>query len=371
MAPLDGITVIDFSTLLPGPLATLILAEAGATVLKVERPGRGEDMRAYPPAFGRDSVNFALLNRGKRSIALDLKAPGAVDRLLPLIDTADVLVEQFRPGVMDRLGLGWDILQARNPRLVYCAITGFGQAGPKSQMAAHDLNYMAETGLLALAAGPDGAPVVPPALVADIAGGTYPAVINILLALAERQRTGRGRRLDIAMADNLFTFMYWAMGDGIAGGAWPRPGGARVTGGSARYRIYRTSDGAYIAAAPLEDRFWSVFCDVVGLPEADRDDRPDPEVTARVVARLIGTRSADQWRAAFAGRDCCCNVVASLSQAMADPHFVGRGLFDRGLLDGLGNRMPALKTPVVPEMTGTPAEAGYPALGEANGLLPD
>ena len=139
MAPLDGITVIDFSTLLPGPLATLILAEAGATVLKVERPGTGEDMRAYPPAFGKDSVNFALLNRGKRSIALDLKAPGAVDRLLPLIDRADVLVEQFRPGVMDRLGLGWERLSQRNPKLVYCAITGYGQTGPKAQIAGHDL----------------------------------------------------------------------------------------------------------------------------------------------------------------------------------------------------------------------------------------
>ena len=369
MAPLDGITVIDFSTLLPGPLATLILAEAGATVLKVERPGRGEDMRSYPPAFGKDSVNFALLNRGKRSIALDLKAPGAVERLLPLIDRADVLVEQFRPGVMDRLGLGWDILSARNPRLVYCAITGFGQSGPKAQMAAHDLNYMAETGLLALAAGTDGAPVIPPALVADIAGGTYPAVINILLALAERHRSGRGRRLDVAMADNLFTFMYWAMGDGIAGGAWPRPGGARVTGGSARYRIYRTRDGAYMAAAPLEDRFWSIFCDVVGLSGTDRDDRDDPEATARIVAERIAARTAAEWRTAFAGKDCCCNVVTSLRDAMADPHFVGRGLFERGLLDGLGNRMPALRTPVVPEMTGTPAEAGYPALGEANDLL--
>jgi|JI10StandDraft_1071094.scaffolds.fasta_scaffold46356_5 alpha-methylacyl-CoA racemase len=371
MAPLDGITVIDFSTLLPGPLATLILAEAGATVLKVERPGTGEDMRAYPPAFGKDSVNFALLNRGKRSIALDLKAPGAVDRLLPLIDRADVLVEQFRPGVMDRLGLGWERLSQRNPKLVYCAITGYGQTGPKAQIAGHDLNYMAETGLLALAAGPDGAPVVPPALVADIAGGTYPAVINILLALAERQRSGVGRRLDIAMTDNLFTFMYWAMGDGIAGGKWPRPAGARVTGGSARYRIYRTRDGAYMAAAPLEDRFWTIFCEVVDLPAAARDDRADPEASARAVAERIASRTAAEWQAAFTGRDCCCVVVNTLEQAMADPHFVGRDLFARGLLDGLGGRMPALKTPVVPGMTATPAEAGYPPLGEANGLLAD
>ncbi|MCC7275751.1 MAG: CoA transferase [Alphaproteobacteria bacterium] len=369
MAPLAGITVVDFSTLLPGPLATLILAEAGATVLKIERPGTGEDMRAYPPRFGRDSANFALLNRAKRSIAIDLKAPGAVDRLLPLIDGADVVVEQFRPGVMDRLGLGWERLSARNPRLVYCAITGYGQDGPKAQIAAHDLNYMAETGLLALAAGPDGAPVVPPALVADIAGGTYPAVLNILLALIGRRDTGRGCRLDVAMADNLFTFMYWAMADGLVGGAWPRPGGGKVTGGTPRYRIYRTADGGHVAAAPLEDRFWSVFCTVVGVPEDLRDDARDPEATGRAVAERIGARTAEEWRAAFAGKDCCCNVVATLERAMADPHFVGRGLFERGLLDGLGNRIPALRTAVVPPLTGTPAEAGYPALGEADALL--
>ena len=213
--------------------------------------------------------------------------------------------------------------------------------------------------------------MVPPALVADIAGGTYPAVINILLALAERQRSGVGRRLDIAMTDNLFTFMYWAMGDGIAGGKWPRPAGARVTGGSARYRIYRTRDGAYMAAAPLEDRFWTIFCEVVDLPAAARDDRADPEASARAVAERIASRTAAEWQAAFTGRDCCCVVVNTLEQAMADPHFVGRDLFARGLLDGLGGRMPALKTPVVPGMTATPAEAGYPPLGEANGLLAD
>ncbi|MGE0716052.1 MAG: CaiB/BaiF CoA transferase family protein, partial [Alphaproteobacteria bacterium] len=296
MGPLSDITVVDFSTLLPGPLATLVLAEAGATVLKIERPGTGEDMRAYRPAFGRDSAAFALLNRGKRSIAIDLKAPGAVDRLLPTIDRADVVVEQFRPGVMDRLGLGWERLSARNPGLVYCAITGYGQDGPKAQVAAHDLNYMAETGLLALAAGPDGAPVVPPALVADIAGGTYPAVINILLALAERRRTGRGRKLDVAMADNLFTFMYWAMADGIVGGAWPEPGGGLVTGGTPRYRIYRTRDGRYLAAAPLEDRFWRVFCGVIGLPDALADDARDAAATGRAVAERIAARTAEDWR---------------------------------------------------------------------------
>src|SRR5512134_2665463 len=225
MRPLEGIRVLDFSTLLPGPLATLMLAEAGAEVIKIERPGSGDEMRSYTPRVGPDSVNFALLNRGKRSIAIDLK--NEKEKILPLLREADVLVEQFRPGVMERLGLGFDALKELNPRLVYCAITGYGQHGPRSQVAAHDLNYLAESGLLSL-----GAPVVPPALIADIAGGAYPAVMNILLALRQRERDGRGCKLDISMSDNLFTFLYWALGDGQEGGKWPGSGDALVTGGS-------------------------------------------------------------------------------------------------------------------------------------------
>jgi alpha-methylacyl-CoA racemase len=183
MQPLTGIKVVDFSALLPGPLASLILAEAGAEVVKVERPG-GDDLRGYEPRFGPAGAGFALLNRGKRSIAIDLKANDARARLLPLLRSADVLIEQFRPGVMERLGLGHAALATLNPRLIYCSITGYGESGPKAQVAAHDLNYLAETGLLHLAAGADGAPVVPPALIADIAGGAYPAVLNILLALS-------------------------------------------------------------------------------------------------------------------------------------------------------------------------------------------
>src|ERR1044071_930856 len=193
MRPLEGVRVLDFSTLLPGPLATLMLAAAGAEVIKIERPGRGDEMRSYTPKFGADSVNFALLNRGKRSIAMDLKAPGAVEALKPLVESADVVVEQFRPGVMDRLGLGYEALKKINPKIVYCALTGYGQHGPRADVAAHDLNYVAESGMLSLAKGEAGSPTMPAALVADIAGGTYPAVINILLALRERDQRGGHR----------------------------------------------------------------------------------------------------------------------------------------------------------------------------------
>jgi alpha-methylacyl-CoA racemase len=368
MQPLEGIRVLDFSTLLPGPLATLLLAEAGAEVIKIERPGRGDEMRSYAPKFGTSSVNFALLNRGKRSIALDLKDKDAVAGLKLLIESADVVVEQFRPGVMDRLGLGYEALNTINPRLIYCAITGYGQSGPRAGVAAHDLNYTAEAGLLALAADADGAPVLPPALIADIGGGTYPAVINILLALRKRDRTGRGCKLDIAMADNLFTFMYWALGNGLAAGEWPTPGGDLVTGGSPRYNIYRTRDGKFVAAAPLESKFWNNFCALIGLAPEFRDDGRDPAASKHAVAQKIAAKTADEWDALFAGEDVCCCIVRSVEDALRDPHFAARGVFGAKLAAG-GKEISALPVPVAPQFRAQGQIAGYPALGEANSFL--
>jgi len=367
--PLAGVCVLDFSTLLPGPLATLLLAEAGAEIIKIERPGAGDEMRSYQPRFGPSSVNFALLNRGKRSVAIDLKAPDALARLRPLIARADVVVEQFRPGVMDRLGLGYEALSEINPRIVYCAITGYGQTGPKAQLAAHDLNYAAESGLLGLGAGADGAPIVPPALIADIAGGSYPAMINILLALRERESSGRGRKLDVAMADNLFTFMYWALGNGLAAGDWPRPGGELVTGGSPRYQIYRTSDGRFLAAAPLEQKFWENFCEAIGLEAEWRDDGSDARGTREAVARRVASRTAEAWSTALAGKDVCCAIVASVEEALADAHFQARGLFAQQLI-AAKRAICALPVPIDPAFRRT-AALGYPALGEDNTLIED
>ena len=366
--PLAGIRVLDFSTLLPGPLATLLLAEAGAEVIKIERPGHGDEMRSYVPKFGADSVNFAMLNRGKRSIAIDLKAPDALEQMRPLLTSADVVVEQFRPGVMDRLGLGYDALKAINPRIIYCAITGWGQTGPKADVAAHDLNYVAESGMLALAAGADGAPVVPSALVADVAGGTYPAVINILLALRERDRTGVGCKLDVAMAENLFAFMYWAIGNGLVAREWPEPAGDLVTGGSPRYNVYRTRDGKYVAAAPLEQKFWESFCELIGLGARYRNDVGNETATKAEVVRIIAAHDARYWQGQFAGKDVCCTIVASIEQALGDPHFAARGVFDRRLTDG-AHSITALPVPIAQQFRGEDRELGYPALGEANPLL--
>jgi alpha-methylacyl-CoA racemase len=344
-APLAGIRVVDFSTLLPGPMCSLLLAQAGAEVIKVERPGRGDEMRSYAPKFGDDSVNFALLNQGKSSVALDLKDPAARDQAIALVRTADVLLEQFRPGVMDRLGLGYEAMRAINPGLVYCAITGWGQTGPLADMAAHDLNYQAETGLLGLTAGADGAPGLPNVLAADIAGGAYPAMMNILLALRARDRDAQGCFIDVSMADNLFTFTYWGLGNGFAAGEWPMPGGDLVTGGTPRYQVYRTQDGRFLAAAPLEQKFWENFLKVLAAPHL-LDDALDPRATREAVAAIIATRTADDWLARFAGVDACVSVVKSLQEAVDTPHFRERGLFEKRIASSRGHEIPALPLPV-------------------------
>jgi alpha-methylacyl-CoA racemase len=366
--PLAGITVLDFSTLLPGPLASLMLAEAGAEVIRIERPNGGDEMRGYEPRFGTDSANFAMLNRGKKSIAIDLKQAGAYDRLRPLLARADVLVEQFRPGVMQRLGLGYERLRGINRGLIYCSITGFGQTGPRAAFAGHDLNYLALSGLLGLARGANGTPSLPFTPVADIAGGSYPAVMNIVLALLARQSSGSGCHLDISMGENVFTLGYWALAQGHANGQWPSAGGELITGGSPRYQVYATADGGYIAAAPLEQRFWENFCRIVGLNEMLADDGADPEATRAAVAGLVGAQATKYWQDRFEGQDVCCSVVRSLADAVQDPHYRSRGLFSAQVTSGPA-RMPALPLPLASQFLDAAADKPSPALGADNDLL--
>jgi len=366
--PLQDIRVLDFSTLLPGPLASLILAEAGAEVIKVERPGAGEDMRGYAPEIGGVGAPFAMLNRGKRAIALDLRAPGAADSLLALAPTVDVVLEQFRPGVMDRLGLGHEAWRRVNPRIIYCAITGYGQDGPRAKEAGHDLNYAARTGLLALTAGADGSPGVPATLAGDIAGGAYPAVMNILLALRRRDRTGEGCFLDIAMAENLFPFQFLGLADGHGAGRWPKPGEGTLTGGSPRYRLYRTADGRYLAVAALEDKFWQAFCAIAEVPEALRDDARDPAATMAAVAKRVAARDAAHWETELAATDTCCTVVSTLDEAVRDPHFTARGVFARQV-EVPGHVLAALPVPVVKALRTPEASAPAPLVGQDNESL--
>jgi alpha-methylacyl-CoA racemase len=345
--PLSGLLVLDFTTLLPGPLATLMLAEAGAEVIKIERPG-GEEMRQHWPPLDDASAAFVLLNRGKQGLVLDLKSDEGRAKLTPLLARADIVVEQFRPGVMARLGLGYAAVRAINPRIVYCSISGYGQNDPRAGEAGHDLNYIGATGVLALNPGANGHATVPPALVADIGGGSFPAVMNILLALRQRDRTGEGCYLDVAMTDAMFTFAWQGLAAGQATGRYPGPGEARTAGGSPRYALYPTRDGALIACAALEQKFWLVFCAAIGLAPALIDDRADPAATRAAIAAIIAGRPAAEWRPILAAADCCATIVASLEQAMHDPHFVERGLFACEAVGSAGTVIAALPLPIAP-----------------------
>ena len=348
--PLAGLRVLDFSTLVPGPLATLILSEAGADVVKVERPDGGDTMRGYEPRAGSDSANFALLNRGKTSVTCDLKEADEITRLVEGIGAFDVLVEQFRPGVMERLGLGYERLAERHPALIYCSISGYGQTGPKVRDVGHDLNYVCEAGLLDQIRT-SGSPVLPHALVADIGGGAYPAVINILLAVLARQQTGAGAHLDIAMAEGVLPFQYWALAQGTAAGRWPVPGGELLTGGSPRYNLYETADGRWIAAAPLEDRFWTNFCAAIRLEPEFADARADPSATIDAVRRLIGARDSAHWQTHLESAECCCSFVRPLRDSWCDPQTTHRRTFERSVDVGReADLLPALPVPVVPAM---------------------
>lgn len=363
--PYSGLKILDFSTLLPGPLATLYLAEMGAEVIKIEKPNGGDTMRSYVPLFGSSGVNFVMLNRGKSSLALDLKSARDRSKLDPLLADADVIVEQFRPGVMARLGLDYDTISKVNPGIIYCSITGYGQTGPLAQVAGHDLNFLAESGILGLSGDAQGNPVLPPVLAADIAGGSYPAVMNIMAAIQSRNVTGKGVHLDIAMTENMFPFVYWALGEGFGAGQWPERNRAVVTGSTPRYDIYATKDGQHVAVAAIEEKFWSNLCDALNLPAEIRDDARAPEETRDFLAKRIASFSAEELRELICGADTCCSVVASLEEAVEHPHFRGRSLFARSVsAQGVG-QMPALPTPIHRSFTRSAETLAAPELGNA------
>jgi alpha-methylacyl-CoA racemase len=347
--PLDGVLVADFTTLLPGPLATLMLAEAGADVVKIERP-EGETTRGIGPFLRGQSAAFAMLNRGKRSLIADLKSDAGKAAATELVTRADVLVEQFRPGVMQRLGFGYEAVRAYNPSIIYCSISGYGQTGPRSRNAGHDINYIGETGLLALSPGPVDRPVVPPALIADIGGGTFPAVINILLALLRRTKSGQGAYIDVAMTDAMFTFAWFSLAALAATGRMPDTNELRHHGVNPRYQLYPTKDGQIVACGALEQHFWLAFCKAIGLSPELVDDLRDPSATRDAVRQRIASQPADYWRPRLAAADCCATIVRSLQEALADPHFIERGLFNRKVEFPGGDPIPALPVPIAPAL---------------------
>ena len=363
---LEGIKVIDFSTLLPGPLASLFLSETGAEVIKIEKPGVGDEIRLSNPQWGEQSVSFSLLNRGKKSLSLDLKDPKNLKILTPILKEADIIIEQFRPGVMKRLGLDYESIKKINQDIIYVSITGYGQYGPKSMVAGHDLNYIGNAGLLSISMGRENDTVVPPALVADIAGGSYPAVINILLALRKRDLNKEGSYIDLSMTENLFPFMFWGLGSGFAHNKWPGNSDGVLSGGSPRYNIYKTSDGSYVAAAPLEDRFWNKFCEAIELPKKFIKMQNDQEKVIKEIRKIIGQKEKNYWLDVFNKADCCCSIVKSIEEAINDNHFKVRKIFENKIINNLGEEIPALPIPVDMQFRKDQKRASAPSLGDIN-----
>ena len=363
---LEGIKVIDFSTLLPGPLASLFLSETGAEVIKIEKPGVGDEIRLSNPQWGEQSVSFSLLNRGKKSLSLDLKDPKNLKILIPILKEADIIIEQFRPGVMKRLGLDYESIKKINQDIIYVSITGYGQYGPKSMVAGHDLNYIGNAGLLSISMGRENDTVVPPALVADIAGGSYPAVINILLALRKRDLNKEGSYIDLSMTENLFPFMFWGLGSGFAHNKWPGNSDGVLSGGSPRYNIYKTSDGSYVAAAPLEDRFWNKFCEAIELPKKFIKMQNDQEKVIKEIRKIIGQKEKNYWLDVFNNADCCCSIVKSIEEAINDNHFKVRKIFENKIINNLGEEIPALPIPIDMQFRKDQKRASAPSLGDIN-----
>ncbi len=256
-APLNGVRVLDLSRLIPGPFCTLILSDLGASVDKLEDPHVGDYLRVFPPMKRGLSGRFNALNRDKRSLCLDLKKPEGRDALLRLARHYDVVVESFRPGVLDKLGVGFAALARENPRLVMLSISGYGQDGPLRDRAGHDLNYIALGGVLGVAGPPDRPPPTPAVQLADIAGGALFGAVGILAALYERERTGRGQQVDVSMCEGALAFLIPELGSYDAAGTPPRRGGELLIGGAACYGVYRTKDGRFLSVGALEPKFWT------------------------------------------------------------------------------------------------------------------
>ncbi|MER6167713.1 CaiB/BaiF CoA transferase family protein [Streptomyces violaceorubidus] len=319
--PLDGVRVVELAGIGPGPFAAMLLGDLGADVVRVDRPTPG-------PLAGDPAHD--VTNRNKRSVVVDLKAPGGPDTVQALAARADILVEGYRPGVAERLGVGPEECMAANSALVYGRMTGWGQRGPLASLAGHDIGYIATAGALSLIGAADGPPAVPANLLGDYAGGSLYLTTGVLAALLTARTTGRGQVVDAAIVDGTahLTALFWGM---LAAGTWREARGSNLLdGGCPYYRVYETGDGGWMAVGALEPRFYTTFVALLGLDDEDLPDRADPRnwpaLQARFTARFK-TASREEWTAVFEGTDACVAPVLSLREAADHPHLTGRGTY--------------------------------------------
>ena len=330
MGALDGYRILDFTTLLPGPYATMTLADMGAEVLKVSSKDKYDRVVNWPPVIEGAQVTGtqAWLGRGKKTIHLNLKKPKAVEAVKKLVLKYDIVVEQFRPGVMNKLGVGYDQLREVNPRLIYCAITGYGQDGPFAMRAGHDINYLSRSGIASSAGRREVGPSLYNFQIADVAGGSMNAVSSILAAIIYRERTGEGQFIDVSMQDSIIPFNSMDGAAYFAGGPMPARENGLLNGGGI-YDFYETADGKYMSVGSLEPKFFAALCDGMGHPEW-RDGkilRTEPEMVKEVFRSVFKTRTRDEWTEVFRDLDACVEPVMDLEEVSNDEHLVRRGMW--------------------------------------------
>ena len=321
--PLEGIRILDLSRLLPMPFATMILGDLGADVVRIESPSGGDRLRAMPPFLNGQSVYFMTINRNKRSVAVDLKDPRGAEAFFDLVKTADAVTEGYKPGTVDRLGIGYDAVKEVKPDIVYCSLSGYGQTGPYRDRAGHDLNYMGLGAALDLMTDPQAKPRIPGLFLGDLSGAYY-AAIGIMSALLQQHRTGQGQYIDAAMLDGLMGLHTFLASRHLISGGPAEHGTMQITDAGPSYQIYETKDGGYVTAAPLEARFWSKFCEIIGredMVSRQWDLSLVPEVEA-----IFKQRTLDEWVALSAEHDFCCEPVLSLDAALQHPQVIARGM---------------------------------------------
>jgi alpha-methylacyl-CoA racemase len=367
---LEGLKVLDLTRLLPGGFCSLLLADFGADVIKVEDTGAGDYVRWAPPHYegaqhSASSALFLGLNRGKRSIRIDLKSAAGKDVLLRLVRAADVLLESFRPGVMDRLGVGYERLREENPGLVYCAITGYGQDGPNRARSGHDMNYLGLNGILGLTGEVDGPPISASAQIADLGGGAMMAVAGILIALQERARSGEGQLVDCSMFDGSLSFLAMLAGEMLADGQVPCRGELRLAGGLVCYRPYRCADG-YVTLGALEPKFWAEFCRGVGREDLLGHAFDPPGSKAhRALGEIFAGRTREEWRAFASEHDCCLEPVLGLDEALESDLVAAREMVVELTQPGAERPVRLLGVPIKLSRTpGDPRRAPGPGLGQ-------
>ena len=364
MAPLDGLRVLDLSRLMPGPLCTMILGDLGADVIKVEQPEIGDYARSAPPLLGNTGSAFLMLNRNKRSTTLNLKKAEGQEILRKLAAKADVFVESYRPGVAERLGVGYQAISQMNERIIYCSISGFGQSGPYRDLVGHDLTYTAYSGAIGATGSKDGPPVIPAIQVSDIQAAMY-ATIAITAALYRREKAGKGEFIDISLMDAAVASMIMPMSFHLAGESTER-GSSFLSGGAPFYNIYETADRKYIAIAPLEPKFWIALCSVLRL-EKYQDKQLTSETEANRIrddlAVIFRQKTRDEWVKILNEREIPCAPIYDVREVLADPHVRSRKMIFEMETETFG-KLNQLATPIRVTHSPLTARSPPPRLGE-------